>query len=185
MGSASQSGWYTSLIKPKSNNLAISLFSTSFLSWVKWRSHCLMGLAFGSRCSSCSINSLGTPDMSAGFHAKMSLFSWRNLTSKFLFGIQTIAHVSHLGRFLSGQRDCLTECVLWLDGCLGSLGLGHGWVWLGLDQGIVQLLELFGCQQSITSLTTLPVTAKSSLDVSPDGDDTTWPWHLQDQVSII
>jgi hypothetical protein len=31
---------------------------------------------------------------------------------EFLFGIQTIAHVSHLGRFLRGQRDCLTECVL-------------------------------------------------------------------------
>jgi hypothetical protein len=40
-----------------------------------------MGLAFGSRCSSCSIISLGTPGMSVGFHGKMSLFSWRNLLS--------------------------------------------------------------------------------------------------------
>jgi predicted branched-subunit amino acid permease len=75
MGLVSQSGWYTSLMKLVSNNLVIFLFITSFLSWVKWQIHCLMGLAFGSRCSSCSIDSLGTPGMLAGFHAKMSLFS--------------------------------------------------------------------------------------------------------------
>jgi hypothetical protein len=40
-----------------------------------------MGLAFGSRCNSCSINSLGTLGISVGFHAKMSLFSWSNLMS--------------------------------------------------------------------------------------------------------
>jgi hypothetical protein len=48
---------------------------------------------------------------------------------EFLFGIQTVAHVSHLGRFLCGQQDCLAECVLRLDGHLGSLGLGHDQVW--------------------------------------------------------
>jgi hypothetical protein len=31
--------------------------------------------------NSCSINSLGTPDMSVDFYAKMSLFSWRNFMS--------------------------------------------------------------------------------------------------------
>jgi hypothetical protein len=40
-----------------------------------------MGLAFRSRCTSCSINSLGTPSMSVGFHAKMSIFFYRNLMS--------------------------------------------------------------------------------------------------------
>jgi hypothetical protein len=50
---------------------------------------------------------------------------------EFLFGIQTVAHVSHLGRFLCGQQDCLAECVLRLDGHLGSLGLGHDQVWGG------------------------------------------------------
>jgi hypothetical protein len=48
---------------------------------------------------------------------------------EFLFGIQTVAYVSHLGRFLRGQWDCHAECVLRLDGRLGSLGLGHDWVW--------------------------------------------------------
>jgi hypothetical protein len=48
---------------------------------------------------------------------------------KFLFGIQIVAYVSHLRRFLHGQRDCLAECVLRLDDCLGCLGLRHDRVW--------------------------------------------------------
>jgi hypothetical protein len=43
---------------------------------------------------------------------------------EFLFGIQIVAYVSNLGRLLRGQRNCLAECVLWLDGRLGGLGLG-------------------------------------------------------------
>jgi hypothetical protein len=46
-------------------------------------------------------------------------------------------------------------------------------------------LEFCRCQQSISSLATLPVTVKSPLDVSPDGDDATWPWHLQDQACVV
>jgi hypothetical protein len=44
---------------------------------------------------------------------------------EFLFGIQTIAYMSHLERFLRGQWGCLAECVLWLEGHLGSLGFRH------------------------------------------------------------
>jgi hypothetical protein len=40
--------WYTYLMKPASNNLSISLFITSFLSWAKRRRCCLTGLALGS-----------------------------------------------------------------------------------------------------------------------------------------
>jgi hypothetical protein len=50
---------------------------------------------------------------------------------------------------------------------------------------LLQLLELYGCQQSVSSLTTLPVTIESLLNVSPDEDDATRPWHLQDQVGIM
>jgi hypothetical protein len=42
---------------------------------------------------------------------------------EFLFGIQGIAYVSNLGRFLHRQRYLLAECVLQLDGHLGSLGV--------------------------------------------------------------
>jgi hypothetical protein len=50
---------------------------------------------------------------------------------EFLFGIQTVAYVSNLGRFLCGQQNHIAECVLRLDGCLG---LGHDQVpWGGGD----------------------------------------------------
>jgi hypothetical protein len=68
---------------------------------------------------------------------------------EFLFGIQTIAHVSHLRRFLHGQRDCLAECVLRLDGHLGCLGLRHDRVWVGLGQGLLELLEMTPCDPGI------------------------------------
>jgi hypothetical protein len=99
---------------------------------------------------------------------------------EFLFGVQTIAYMSHLGRFLRGQWDRLAECVFRLDGRLGSLGLGHDQVWVGLSQGLLQFFELCECQQPISSLATLSVIVESPLDVFPDRDDSTRPWHLQD-----
>jgi hypothetical protein len=44
---------------------------------------------------------------------------------EFLFGIQTIAYVSNLGRLLRGQWNGFAEWVLQLDGHLGDLGLRH------------------------------------------------------------
>jgi hypothetical protein len=104
---------------------------------------------------------------------------------EFLFGIQIISYVSNLRRLLRGQRNHLTECVLWLDGCLGGLGHGHDLVWGGLDQGLIHLLKLCGCRQSVSFLVALPVIVKSLLDISPDGDDTTRPWNLQDHVGVM
>jgi hypothetical protein len=104
---------------------------------------------------------------------------------EFLFSIQTIAYVSNLIRLVRRQWNRLAECVLRLDGHLGSLGLGHDRVWVGLDQGLLQLLELCGCCQSVSCLATLPIAIKSPLNVSPDRDDTTRPWHLQDQVGVM
>jgi hypothetical protein len=56
---------------------------------------------------------------------------------EFLFRIQAVAIMSNLGRLLHGQRNHLAECVLRLDGHLGSLGLGHDQVWVGLGQGLL------------------------------------------------
>jgi hypothetical protein len=59
---------------------------------------------------------------------------------EFLFGIQTIAYMSDLGRLLCGQRNGFAERVLRLD---GRLGLGHDWVrgeGGGLGQGLLQVL---------------------------------------------
>jgi hypothetical protein len=42
---------------------------------------CFLGVAFGCTFIACSINSLGTPSISAGFHANMSWLARRKLTS--------------------------------------------------------------------------------------------------------
>jgi hypothetical protein len=78
--------------------------------------------------------------------------------------------MNNLGRFLRGQWNRLAECVLRMDGRLGCLGLRHDRVWGGLNQGLLQLLELYGRRQSVSCLTTLPVAIRSPLDISPDGD---------------
>jgi hypothetical protein len=91
---------------------------------------------------------------------------------EFLFGIQGIAYVSNLGRFLRRQRYLLAECILQLDGCFEGLGVGHDRVrGGGLSQGLFQLLEFCRCCQSVGHLVTLLVIVIGSLDVSPDGDD--------------
>jgi hypothetical protein len=65
---------------------------------------------------------------------------------EFLFGIQIVAYMSNLGRFLRGQRNHLAECVLRLDGRLGGLGLGHDRVHARLNQG---LMEMAPCSPGI------------------------------------
>jgi hypothetical protein len=90
---------------------------------------------------------------------------------EFLFGIQTIAYISDPGRLLRGQQNGFAERVLRLD---GRLGLGHDQVRGGLGQSLLQVVELYGCCEFVSHLTALSVTVKGPLDVSTDGDDTTW-----------
>jgi hypothetical protein len=63
----------------------------------------------------------------------------------------------------------------------GTTGLGGG----GISQGLFQLLELWGCCQSVSHLTALLVAVIGLLDVSPNGNDPTWSWHLQYQVGVM
>jgi hypothetical protein len=86
---------------------------------------------------------------------------------EFLFGMQCVAYVSNLRRFLHRQWYLLAECVLQLDKNFGDLG----------DQGPF-LLELCRCCQSISHLIALLVVVICSLDVSPDGLESTRTWHL-------
>jgi hypothetical protein len=81
MGLASHSGRKTSLMKPVASSLASSFLMASRMSSAKQRRCCHFGVALGSTLSKCSIRFLGTPGMSAGFHAKMSRLAWRKLTS--------------------------------------------------------------------------------------------------------
>jgi hypothetical protein len=88
-------------------------------------------------------------------------------------------------KFLRGQWNCLAECVLRLDRCLGGLSLGHDWVGGGARLRPASTHGALWTPSVCQRLTTLHVTVKSLLDVSPNGDDTTWPCHLQDQVGIM
>jgi hypothetical protein len=47
---------------------------------------------------------------------------------EFLFGMQCVAYVSNLRRFLHRQWYLLAECVLQLDKNFGDLGVRHGQV---------------------------------------------------------
>jgi hypothetical protein len=82
--------------------------------------------------------------------------------------------VSDFGRLLRGQWDRFAKRVLQLDGCLGGLGVRYDQAREGggLRQGLLHVLELYGHRESVGRLTTLPVTIKSSISVSSDGDDT-------------
>jgi hypothetical protein len=67
--------------KPVASSFASSFLMASLLTGVKRRSHCFFGVALGSTFRQCSINSLGTPSIYAGFHANISRLALRKLMS--------------------------------------------------------------------------------------------------------
>src|SRR4051812_38886673 len=78
---ASHSEWKISRMNSAAKSWATSS-PMAFLFWTADRRRCfLTGLTFGSTRRRCSASPLGTPDMSAYFHAKMSQFSRRNWMS--------------------------------------------------------------------------------------------------------
>jgi hypothetical protein len=74
-GLASQSGWRISLMNPAAISFAIFFLVTAFLSGEKCHSHCFTGLEPSLMSILFLANSFGTPGMSAGFQAKISLLS--------------------------------------------------------------------------------------------------------------
>jgi hypothetical protein len=68
-------------MKPAASRLASYFLMASHLLSAKRQRCCRFGVALGSMLSECSIRFLGTPGMSAGFHAKMSRLARRKLTS--------------------------------------------------------------------------------------------------------
>jgi hypothetical protein len=64
----------------------------------------------------------------------------------------------------------------------GMIGSGGGG---GISQGLLQFLELCGRREPITRLVALLVEVVSTLDVSPDGDDTMRSLHFLNQVGIV
>ena len=68
-------------MNPAASSFANSFLMASHLSGEKCRNRCFFGVALGSTFKACSINSLGTPGISTGFHANMSRLALRKLTS--------------------------------------------------------------------------------------------------------
>ena len=68
-------------MNPAAISFVISFLIDAFLSGENRRSRCFIGLETSLTSITCSANSLGTPGMSAGFQAKISLLSRRKLVS--------------------------------------------------------------------------------------------------------
>ena len=69
------------IMNPVANSLVISFLIVAFISGENRHRHWLTGFEPGFKSNLCSTNSLGTPGISANFHAKISLFSLRKLVS--------------------------------------------------------------------------------------------------------
>jgi hypothetical protein len=82
IGLASQSGCKISWINLAAKNFMISFLMAAYLSAEKHSNHCLIGLEPSFKSIMCSANFLGTPSMSVGFQAKISLLSQRKLVSR-------------------------------------------------------------------------------------------------------
>ena len=68
-------------MNPAAISFVISFLIAAFLSGENHHSRCFIGLEPSLTSIPCSANSLGTPSMSAGFKAKISLLSQRKLVS--------------------------------------------------------------------------------------------------------
>ena len=68
-------------MNPAASSFASSFLMASHLSREKHLSCCFFGVALRSTFRACSINSLGTPGISAGFHANTSRLALTKLTS--------------------------------------------------------------------------------------------------------
>ena len=75
-------------MNPTANSLEISFLIVAFLSSENYHRHCLTGFDLGFKSNLCSANSLRTLGISAGFHAKIFLFSLRKLVSASSYSLE-------------------------------------------------------------------------------------------------
>ena len=70
------------------NSLVIFFLIATFLSGENRHRHCLTGFESRFKSNLCSVNSLGTPNISVGFHTKIFLFSLRKLVSASSYSLE-------------------------------------------------------------------------------------------------
>jgi len=136
------------LDKPAASSFASSFLMASRLSGENRRNRCFFGVALGSTFKACSINSLGTPGISTGFHANTSRLALRNLTS-------SSSYLSPMMAVLESSPSC--SWIVLVPTPL--VGLTDDW--LGFLEGIDSLSEssLAAASISLTELGTRIVEA--------------------------
>jgi hypothetical protein len=103
-------------MKPATSSFTNSFLMASLSSRAKRRSRCFFGVALGSTFRQCSINYLGTPNISAGFHANMSQLALRKLMS-------TLSYLSLKPPLIKAVLD-ESSCCSWMVLMLMLLELG-------------------------------------------------------------
>ena len=140
------------MINPAASSFASSFLMASRLSGEKRLSRCLFGMALESTFKACSINSLGTPGISAGCHANTSRLALRKLTSSSSYLSPSPAPMMAI---LESSPSCN-----WIVLVPTSL-VGLTDDWLGFLEGIDSLSEssLAAASISLTELGTRVVAA--------------------------
>ena len=96
-------------MNPTTNSFAISSPMALRFSSSKRRRRCFTGLEPGWIFKVCSATSLGMPGISEGFHAKISLLSWRKSTSTLFYLEESVVPMRTLlaSEFLGSTRTSL------------------------------------------------------------------------------
>ena len=113
MGLANHSGWYTSLMNPTAKSFAISSSMALRFPSSKRRRRCFTGLEPHLIFKACSAMSLGMPDMSEGFHSKMSLFARRKSLGVLSYLEESVVpmRTTLSSKLLGSMRTSLTPSV--------------------------------------------------------------------------
>jgi hypothetical protein len=128
-------------------------------------------VALGSTFSQCSINSLGTPGISTGFHANMSQLALSKLTS-------ALSYLSLKPPPIKAVLDGLPSCN-WMALMPTLLGLGLTLDWLGRWLEISISESVTFCAAASTSAEgsgTRDVVAYSIASWLQSYDVFRWPW---------
>jgi hypothetical protein len=111
-------------MKLAASSFANSFLMASLLSGVKRHSRCFFGVALGLTFRQCSINSLGTPGISVGFHTNMSRLTLRKLMSMLSY---LSLKPPPINAVLEESPSCNRMTLM-----TTLLGLGFTLDWLGL-----------------------------------------------------
>ena len=134
------------MMNPTASSLASYFLMSSFFSAENLRKRCFLGTVVALMFKECSINSLGTPGMSTGFHANTSRLALRKLMSS-----SSYLSLSPAPMIAVLDSSPSWSCMVFVPTSLAGLTED----WLGLLEGIQSLLRDNSLAAAIISLTEL------------------------------